>query len=342
MSREEDLVDVTRNNQVDDDDDDDDVKPKAEPGFVGRGVMWVNNHPWVQRVKQQRLHSCRPILTPWPMMFCFTFLALVFFLLGAILVAFSFTVVETKTYRYDNLCPLNSRCTVRFEVEDDMDKPVYLYYRMENFYQNHRRYVNSRSYGQLNDEHVNDYDQLEDCFPKISVDDEDNENAVFLPCGLVAWSTFNDTFVLRRDNKQKIDMDDDVAWDAEEDLYEDPGSGTKGVRIPAVPSFEDERFQVWMRTAALPNFLKLYGIIDEDLDEGVYRMEIENRYPVHDFEGKKFFKLSTTTWLGGRNFFLGWGFVVIGGLLFIVAVLTLIKVIVYPRKLGDPSYLNWR
>ena len=32
-----------------------------------------------------------------------------------------------------------------------------------------------------------------------------------------------------------------------------------------------------MRTAALPNFLKLYGVIEEDLDKGIYRMEIENR-----------------------------------------------------------------
>lgn len=276
------------------------------------------------------------------MMCCFSCTAIAFWILGILLLIASYSVVETTTYRYDNICPLNAKCTVRFELEEDMDEPVYLYYRLENYYQNHRRYVNSRSYSQLRDNDVNDYDSLGDCFPKISVDDEEDKNAVFLPCGLVAWSTFNDTFTLRKDNKQKIKMsDDDIAWAGEDALYEDPGASTDGVRIPAVPSFEDERFQVWMRTAALPNFLKLYGVIEKDLKKGVYRMDIENRYPVHDFDGKKFFKLSTTSVLGGRNPFLGWGFIIIGVLLALVAIISLLKQIVYPRKLGDPSYLNW-
>jgi LEM3 (ligand-effect modulator 3) family / CDC50 family len=34
-----------------------------------------------------------------------------------------------------------SPCNVTINVKKDMDGPVYLYYRLTNFYQNHRRYV---------------------------------------------------------------------------------------------------------------------------------------------------------------------------------------------------------
>lgn len=37
---------------------------------------------------------------------------------------------------------------------------------------------------------------------------------------------------------------------------------------------EDPHFIVWMRTAGLPNFRKLYARIPEDLKQGDYVMEI--------------------------------------------------------------------
>ena len=33
---------------------------------------------------------------------------------------------------------------ITFDVKEDMIKPVHLYYQLDNFYQNHRRYVKSR------------------------------------------------------------------------------------------------------------------------------------------------------------------------------------------------------
>ena len=57
-----------------------------------------------------------------------------------------------------------------------------------------------------------------------------------------------------------------------------------------------------MSTAGLPNFRKLYGkikIAGDVLEEGEYTVEIENNYNVKDFQGKKYFVLSTTNMLGG-------------------------------------------
>ena len=42
-----------------------------------------------------------------------------------------------------------------------------------------------------------------------------------------------------------------------------------GADLPAAPLDTDERFVVWMRTAALSRFRKLWGIIDQDLASGL-------------------------------------------------------------------------
>lgn len=69
-----------------------------------------------------------------------------------------------------------------------MEKPVFVYYELDNFYQNHRRYVKSRSDRQLRGDVVSE-SQLSDCEPKLKDGDK------FLwPCGLIAHSFFNGLF----------------------------------------------------------------------------------------------------------------------------------------------------
>lgn len=45
--------------------------------------------------------------------------------------------------------PVPGQCQVTFDVEEDMKSPVYVYYELRKFYQNHRTYVKSRSHDQL-------------------------------------------------------------------------------------------------------------------------------------------------------------------------------------------------
>jgi len=47
----------------------------------------------------------------------------------------------------------------------------------------------------------------------------------------------------------------------------------------------DEHFIVWMRTAGLPNFRKLWGKIPGDLEAGKYEVEINNNFQVSSFQG---------------------------------------------------------
>lgn len=47
------------------------------------------------------------------------------------------------------ISPVPGQCQVTFDVEEDMESPVYVYYELRKFYQNHRSYVKSRSHDQL-------------------------------------------------------------------------------------------------------------------------------------------------------------------------------------------------
>lgn len=56
------------------------------------------------------------------------------------------------------------------EITSEVKGPVYVYYQLNNFYQNHRRYVKSRDSSQLNGNYLTT-DKLGDCDPIIKVGD---------------------------------------------------------------------------------------------------------------------------------------------------------------------------
>eukprot|EP01089_Gocevia_fonbrunei_P005215 TRINITY_DN1543_c0_g1_i4.p1 TRINITY_DN1543_c0_g1~~TRINITY_DN1543_c0_g1_i4.p1 ORF type:complete len:100 (-),score=19.92 TRINITY_DN1543_c0_g1_i4:8-307(-) len=96
-----------------------------------------------------------------------------------------------------------------------------------------------------------------------------------------------------------------------------------------------------MRTAALPSFKKLYRIIEQDIPEGKYEIQIQNNYPVDDFDGEKYIVLSTVSWMGGKNPFLGYSYIVVGAICIILSIAFLLRHLIKPRKLGDEKYLQW-
>ena len=64
-------------------------------------------------------------------------------------------------------------------------------------------------------------------------------------------------------------------------------------------------------------------------------------YPTYQFDGRKYVALSTVSWIGGKNPFLGITYIVIGCLCIALALLFGFIHCVRPRRLGDISYLNW-
>lgn len=72
-------------------------------------------------------------------------------------------------------------------ITESMAAPVYVYYKLSNFYQNHRRYVKSRSDSQLSKAGSVD---TSTCDPL----ETDKNGKQYYPCGLIAGSFFVDRF----------------------------------------------------------------------------------------------------------------------------------------------------
>ena len=63
-------------------------------------------------------------------------------------------------------------------------------------------------------------------------------------------------------------------------------------------------------------------------------------YPVSSFGGTKAVVLSTTSWIGGRNLFLGYAYVVVGAVCVVLAVCFFIKHRMTQRPLGHADYIE--
>ena len=273
----------------------------------------------------------RPIPTIFTTMLCLEITGAIFLLIGLIIVFTSKNIKEIEI-RYDNNdnCTIGNECKIDFHIEETMEKNVFVYYRLKNFYQNHRRYIKSKSHKQLKGNILTEKEIKDDCDPiilnkdiylglkNIDNNEELDPNGVAHPCGLIAKSYFNDSYILVKQGGDEdiIISDTDIAWSVDKDRYKN--SDNKSVQWFNV---ENERFMVWMRPAAMPDFRKPWGRIERDLVKGDYTVIITNNYPVKSFDGKKYFILSTVSRLGGKNYFLGILYLVVGGVSIMVGIL---------------------
>ena len=85
-----------------------------------------------------------------------------------------------------------------------------------------------------------------------------------------------------------------------------------------------------MRTAGLPNFQKLWGIIPSPIEAGTYNILIKNNINASVYRSKKSLILTTTS-LGGNNDFLGWMLLSVG----VVNVVSIILTIYHVRNKSD-------
>lgn len=102
-----------------------------------------------------------------------------------------------------------------------------------------------------------------------------------------------------------------------------------------------------MRTATLSTFRKLWGVIPAPASGPTLQageqitIQVHNRYNTYDFGGTKTIILSTSTWLGGRNDFLGIAYLAVGCASVMLGALFMGFRLFKPRRLGDISYLSW-
>lgn len=75
-------------------------------------------------------------------------MSIIFLAIGIPMALLSNQIVEVRI-RYDNVCTINTNCTLNFSIPTTMQSPVFLYYELTNYYQNHRLYTSSVSAEQL-------------------------------------------------------------------------------------------------------------------------------------------------------------------------------------------------
>lgn len=356
-----------------------------------------NRKPSESAFKQQKLPAWQPILTPRWVIGTFIVVAVVFIPIGIVILDAS-NKVQEYAIEYQDKCTdmVNGKsCTnnVTLSVTKDMKAPVYVYYELSNFYQNHRRYVQSRSDEQLrgsfggsgsNVVSASDADSVikSGCTPSNSREYNFNDKTYFYyPCGLIARSTFNDTYIFTQSaNQQSVVVSETgIAWKSDIDkkfsqksddwmqnncafyghseaAFNQAGfdftwaeaqtraaaAQAKGAVFDCWRNVDDEHFIVWMRVAGLPTFKKLWGKIETDVAKGDYTVTINNNFPVTAFGGTKKVVLSTTEWIGGKNSFLGVAYLVVGGICAMLAVVFLIKELTSPRDLADARFMEWK
>lgn len=202
-------------------------------------------------------------------------------------------------------------CLLNFTLSELFERDVFVYYGLSNFYQNHRRYVKSRDDKQL----LGFKNPLsKDCDPFKVRDVKQSSGQVktlpIAPCGAIANSLFNDSFEIsifdekrRKFSPVKL-VDTGIAWATDKSAkfrnpagdplsdafkgYTHPPNWRKHVweldnRTSSNNGFQNEALIVWMRTAALPTFRKLYARIDHSVEDvyrnglpaGVYQVKIQ-------------------------------------------------------------------
>lgn len=261
------------------------------------------------------------------------------------------------------------QCTLNFSIPSAMQPPVLFYYRLTNFYQNHRRYAKSYHTDQLAGRAVSaSAVKSSDCTP-ITTDIVDGIEKPYYPCGLAPNSFFNDTFyspVLLNvpgasDSNETYFMEQNkgISWDSDKELYGPSEYAKDWSQVLVPPNWilrypnnyteenhpnlkEDEAFQVWMRLAGLPTFSKLAQRNDTHVMKiGTYSVNINHNFNVTEYGGTKSIIISTRTVMGGRNPFLGIAYVVVGGICIILGTVFTVTHLLWPRKLGDHTYLSW-
>ena len=365
------------------------------------------------------MKAWRPVLTPRLVILLFSGLGIIFIPIGALIISVSNSVIEVVGDDYTGSCCIENcsaeyepwqrvdknPCDVTITVPTTMQPPVYVYYKLTQFYQNHRRYVRSRDDKQLKGDGTLTADDLlkhSSCRYQVLAEPE-IPTSVISPCGLVAWSVFNDSFQLIDSSNNAVPLNETgIAWPSDRELkFKNSANGSTGANFPRFAHWrqrtcdqllttdaqnacltfqetagpeagwcypgsgycvEDEHFIVWMRAAGLPSFRKLYAKIETPLPAGTYTVRVSNGqwdaasaayvnaatggeaqtalYPVSSFGGTKALVLSTTSWIGGKNLFLGYAYVVVGVVCIVLALCFLVKQQLTKRDLADADYIQ--
>lgn len=361
----------------------------------GASAVPETREPKDNRFNQQTLWGWEPLVTSMHACAIFLLVGILFVPMGKQMLADSMGVVELiEQYGGDGTpdrnsgCEITTRgagttCDITFAITEDMLGGVFLYYQVQDFYQNHRNYVKSQSPLQMDGTSRDD----SACSPLLYNITDNGDKYTLFPCGLVANTFFSDKISLDSDSSPEgLEMyEDGIAWPSDLEKYALPSGvccSGDGVTCDnydldlccteeGSPEYEclypddmldggstqylhksypdtiskwdgptNEHFIVWMRTAGLKDFRKLYGRLSDDLQAGDnVTFSVINNWEVDSWKGKKSLVLTTTSWLGGKNAAIGRIFIITGSLALFIGTVIGIYGWRFQTKLGDHKKL---
>lgn len=342
-----------------------------------KGVLQKEKLKWHQKFARQKFEGWRPILNVASAQIFFISVGIFCISLGIPILTASLTVRRYEI-RYEGEGPFkdlddtarqellwrNSDAgvpvTVQFRTNSHMNPPIYLFYRMADFYQNYRRYV--RSYDATSMHNNGSGVGAAACEPFRFQNFEQNQSlpddGAITPCGQIAHSNFNDTYQIsitpEGGSETPLDLDDsNIAWASDRNHLYGP---VTPINYNVDPDFrggnttnnlldESEHWMVWMKPAGPREVNKLYARINQPIPAGsTVTVTVANRYNTYGFGSSKSVILTTNSWVGGKNNTLGIVYIVVGGLSFSVALAFFLAYnagLVRKRKYADLSELSW-
>lgn len=138
------------------------------------------------KFKQQKLPGWRPVPSILRTTAVFFSLGIVFAGLGVLILIFSNDTVELVQQYNDKCKKTGDICNITFPIEKKMKKNIMVYFQLNGFYQNHRRFIKSKN------EKIQD-SLLAKMYYKISLKLFINEKL----------ETINDTYIARKSDRDK-------------------------------------------------------------------------------------------------------------------------------------------
>lgn len=338
----------------------------------------AKKYKWHKRFAYQKFVGWRPILTPRIAELFFMAAGVLLLALGIPVLIASLNVVEVRVpYGFEGPFKGGERqanqealwaaqqqssngdggaqYTVSVLIPKDMEPPIYVAYELGTYFQNFRRYVRSYDPTRMHDGSSSG-SPVSACNPFSYLDD--NNTQPINPCGQIAHSFFNDTFSFAvAGSSEPLQVDDSsIAWSSDADNlygavpaenYNPGGASTplRGGNTSEAVLNANQNWMVWMRPHSQVAAQKLWGVINEPLEAGTnLTIAVTNRYNTYEFNGAKTIILSTNSWVGGRNNFLGACYITVGGLCLLVALFFFLGYdlgLIWKRQYGDMANLSW-
>ena len=280
---------------------------------------------------QQKMLGWRPLPTISCITIIFVCFAIFFIIMGIIILVFTAQVKELK-FKYDPYEKIHyDYDNIDININEDMKKPVMIYYQVDGIIQNHRFYMDSKSDKQLKGEEEDDLKKNKICenaqtkedIPWQNNGDYGNDD-IANPCGLIAKTYFNDEFSNWRLNDDRLEEELEekgIAYQSDIDTY----VGVKDNENLG------EHFLVWMRPSPFSNPRKLWGRINKDIKRNS-RLEFSFNPDYNYNRGSRYIILSTRNIFGGKSMFLGICYIIAGGLSLMASVIFITTYSSFHRK----------